>query len=466
MKIKKNVSSICFLKEIRDKRLYCYGGGKVFEDFLRLYSEINVYAVVDKNSIGLKKNNKNLRFIDINQFCNECDNESVLLITCLDYIEIIKGLQEITAFNELPCYVYHLLRDNNSINESTDNVNKYQLTEFRFQDCMATQKAPSDVMRIALNLGYNILFLDRGTIKHGAEQTEQAWNSVVENININSNLIIQFPLVDNTNGIYKIKKIKRDKNLKIIAIIHDIDVMRGSPTKSDFLQYKILHEISDVYIVHNKNMKNILCKNGFDINKMVDLKIFDYLISEDPKIQEDNGIIIAGNFDKSKASYVYQLNKIYNVKFNLFGANFNDRVKYDNISYYGEFLPDELIKSLKGRYGLVWDGDSLETCSGGKGEYLRINNPHKLSLYIAVGLPVIIWEEAAEADFVLRAGVGLTINSLYDLPDKLESVSDIEYKTMKQNALIVGNHLRNGDYMKNAIVQAEKIIKDIRKTDK
>ena len=242
--------------------------------------------------------------------------------------------------------------------------------------------------------------------------------------------------------------------------------MRGSPTKSDFLQYKILHEISDVYIVHNKNMKNILCKNGFDINKMVDLKIFDYLISEDPKIQEDNGIIIAGNFDKSKASYVYQLNKIYNVKFNLFGANFNDRVKYDNISYYGEFLPDELIKSLKGRYGLVWDGDSLETCSGGKGEYLRINNPHKLSLYIAVGLPVIIWEEAAEADFVLRAGVGLTINSLYDLPDKLESVSDIEYKTMKQNALIVGTHLRNGDYMKNAIVQAEKIIKDIRKTDK
>lgn len=73
-----------------------------------------------------------------------------------------------------------------------------------------------------------------------------------------------------------------------------------------------------------------------------------------------------------------------------------------------------------------------ETCSGGKGEYLRINNPHKLSLYLAVGLPVIIWDEAAEAEFVLRENVGFTIKSLYELSEKMALISDDDYEIMKK----------------------------------
>ena len=44
---------------------------------------------------------------------------------------------------------------------------------------------------------------------------------------------------------------------------------------------------------------------------------------------------------------------------------------------------------------------------------------HKLSLYLAVGLPVIIWEKAAEAEFVLKENVGVTVKSLYELPQRL-----------------------------------------------
>ena len=131
------------------------------------------------------------------------------------------------------------------------------------------------------------------------------------------------------------------------------------------------------------------------------------------------------------------------------------------MNYFGAFLPDELIKNLKGKYGLVWDGDSIETCSGGKGEYLRINNPHKLSLYLAVGLPVIIWDEAAEAEFVLRENVGFTIKSLYELSEKMALISDDDYEIMKKNAEVVGARLRNGKYMTNAIKKAEKIIREI-----
>ena len=121
-------------------------------------------------------------------------------------------------------------------------------------------------------------------------------------------------------------------------------------------------------------------------------------------------------------------------------------------------MPDELIKNLTGKYGLVWDGDSIETCSGGKGEYLKINNPHKLSLYLAVGLPVIIWDEAAEADFVLRENVGFTVRSLYELPGKMSDISDNNYEIMKKNAETVGARLRNGEYLTMALKKAEEML--------
>ena len=80
-------------------------------------------------------------------------------------------------------------------------------------------------------------------------------------------------------------------------------------------------------------------------------------------------------------------------------------------------------------------------------------------------MPIIIWDEAAEADFVLKEHVGITVKSLYELPDKISAISDSEYKTMKRNAEIVGKRLRNGEYMTNAIKKAEEMVQEIRKNE-
>ena len=53
-----------------------------------------------------------------------------------------------------------------------------------------------------------------------------------------------------------------------------------------------------------------------------------------------------------------------------------------NCTYKGKFSPEN-ISFIEGNWGLVWDGDQLETCHGKLGEYLRINSSHKISLYIA-----------------------------------------------------------------------------------
>lgn len=463
MLIKNNANKTEFLEEIKGKKLYCYGAGKVFRDFLRLYPHIDIYSVVDRSADILKDTFKNIKFITPERFLKECEDEkSVLLITCFDYVEIENELQKIQSLDALPCYVYYIMQEKDGVKEMSYDLNKYQLTEFRYQDCMAGQKAPTDVTIIAAKSGYKPITLNRGTVTRGTEQTRLAWEDIADNFKEDSYLILQLPLLDDTEGLYKIFDIKKKKNIKIIGIVHDINIVRGNPTEYDFRQYKVLKEVPDVLIVHNMYMVKMLADRGFDSDRLVKLEIFDYLIPDYKEIKESDGIVIAGNLMESKAGYVYQINKINNVTFNLFGANYNAKKPFDNINYFGAFLPDELIKNLTGKYGLVWDGDSVETCSGGKGEYLKINNPHKLSLYLAVGLPVIIWDEAAEADFVLRENVGFTVRSLYDLPGKMSDISNNNYEIMKKNAEKVGARLRNGEYLTRALKKAEEKIQEIR----
>ncbi len=58
MILKNDVSKSMFLEEIKNKRLYCYGAGNIFEDFLLLYDDVEVCYVIDKRAPLLQKNIK------------------------------------------------------------------------------------------------------------------------------------------------------------------------------------------------------------------------------------------------------------------------------------------------------------------------------------------------------------------------------------------------------------------------
>lgn len=463
-KRKANISD--FINKVKNKKLFCYGAGKVFEDFLSSYPEININAVIDKNASDtyINTHDKIITVMPLESFIKEVDRNSILLITCFDYTEVEKELENRCELDKLPYYVYckMTVKDNFNDNKLTG---RYQIVEFRMQDYNAGHKAPLDVATIAVDSGYKALPIVRGTMRNGKKQTETEWINACDEITDNSLVLIQYPISDSSGEIYRINNLKTEKNIKIICVIHDIEILRRNITESYIEQYEMLRTMPDVWIVHNNKMKEILISRGFPNDRVVSLEIFDYLIESPVEINKDNGIIIAGNLDIAKSEYIYHLNEISDVTFNLFGANYSDYNNYNNINYFGTFLPEELIKNLQGRYGLVWDGDSLDTCSGLTGEYLKVNNPHKLSLYLAVGLPVIIWSEAAEAEFVRKNNVGLTISSLYELPVKLAAISESDYEIMKNNAMAVGKHLRKGEYMMKAIKKAEKIIQEIRNNE-
>ena len=111
----------------------------------------------------------------------------------------------------------------------------------------------------------------------------------------------------------------------------------------------------------------------------------------------------------------------------------------DNITYGGVLPADQVPKVLTRGFGLIWDGDSVETCKGGFGEYLRYNNPHKLSLYLSSGLPVE------------KNKVGYAIESLKDIHELLQEISKDEYIKIAENVRKLSQKLANGNYMRLAL---------------
>ena len=106
---------------------------------------------------------------------------------------------------------------------------------------------------------------------------------------------------------------------------------------------------------------------------------------------------------------------------------------------------------MEGSFGLVWDGGSTDTCSGTYGEYLRINNPHKVSLYLASGMPVIIWEEAALAGLIRENGCGITVGSLAEIPERIRALTPEEYEAIRDNTGKIAKRLRGGKYTQRAL---------------
>ncbi|MES1219868.1 MAG: hypothetical protein ABUT20_30485 [Bacteroidota bacterium] len=208
------------------------------------------------------------------------------------------------------------------------------------------------------------------------------------------------------------------------------------------------------FIVHNQRMADWLKKITPHCT-LTNIDFFDYLVNSvttERKLLPE--IAFAGNLKKS--SFLSELHLLSGKKpelhFILYGPGITEEIKsYQNVTYFGIFKPYEMPSKIEGSFGLIWDGVSIDTCSGSYGDYLRINTQHKLSLYIVSGLPVIVWEEAATAAFVKQYKIGITIKSLYEISDKIKSISFADYVTMRKNMMPIADKIRRGFYLSNAL---------------
>ena len=336
----------------------------------------------------------------------------------------------------------------------------------------AGAKAPDDIASLCLNAGYTPLIMPTfpsGYIQKKiwlATRCVFFWWKVLKTLPIGAFLIYQHPIYGIRIAEKMIPRIQKEKNIKCVCLIHDLNSLRGDIAgvahcnkKTAEIADNVLLKHFDIVICHNEHMRQYMIEQGFAENRLINLEIFDYLTDckmADHIKNSKPTIAIAGNLASEKCGYIYdivhpELNKNTGLIINLYGVNYDQKKASNNMVYKGSFNPEELPGILDGDFGLVWDGPVAKTCAGNSGEYLRYNNPHKTSLYLVAGIPVIVWSQAAIADFVIKNGVGITVDRLENLEESIRLVSNISYARMCENVKRIGKKLADGYYFKNAI---------------
>lgn len=274
-----------------------------------------------------------------------------------------------------------------------------------------------------------------------------------------------------------IPQIQRRKGACFAALIHDLESLRkgisgliNDNTKTNTFADTVLLNKFDYVICHNDNMKRYLIEKGFSPDRLVSLELFDYL-ADKTSVRKSQGerlsVAVAGNLLKGKSGYIYNIFEDKgrrvnnNLTVHLYGINFDEECACGNMIYHGSFSPDDIPGQLEGRYGLVWDGPLASTCAGNTGEYLKYNNPHKVSLYLSSQMPVIVWSKSAVADFVKRHGVGLCVDNLYELETAMENISEEEYADMCENTIHLSEKLHQGYYFYSAWARIKKLQEDM-----
>lgn len=246
------------------------------------------------------------------------------------------------------------------------------------------------------------------------------------------------------------------KSIKKVCIIGDIDGIRDNDHQLLLEEIKLFKQCN-IIIAQNISMKNWLISNaGIDESTIQTIGIFDCYVNPLERIRKFSfSVVFAGNL--SKGSYVKRLYSTIRqnsrIEYHIYGEKVKkEELSHKNIHYHQGIVNIDLLPAImEGSFGLIWDGDDVETCSDSVGNYMRYTSQHKLSLYIISSLPIIVWEEAATADFVKEYNIGFTIKSIKEIEEKIKQISTQDYLTMQLNMRPIAEKISSGYYMNKTI---------------
>jgi len=320
----------------------------------------------------------------------------------------------------------------------------------------AGTKAPADIVRILTDKGFKAIYVDYLLMSRWYRQILLLPYVLFlgSKIKYKSTVVFQHPYDTFHNAILFLNRIMfvilKIKKVRTIAVIHDINSIRFDGIGLE-RELRCLSAY-EVVIAHTPAMKSLLENGGYK-GKVVTLGLFDYLVNIPNRMdhQISGSITFAGNLEKSL--FLKRLPEVAeksDVSFLLYGKGAELSFLSPAVQYKGFFNSDN-VSSLDGSWGLVWDGDEVDSCDGVMGRYLRYNSPHKVSLYICAGLPVIVPRTSAVFPYISQKKLGIGLNSLYELGEAVSNVSNDEYRQMIHNVRIEAECLKRGDKILSAL---------------
>lgn len=252
-------------------------------------------------------------------------------------------------------------------------------------------------------------------------------------------------------------RVARQHGAETTVLIHDLGSCRRKKLSVEQEIRRLSH--ADHVIATNPTMASWLRDHGLkgDIGA---LGLHDYLSPAPLPMQLQSTpdghirVVYAGSLSMKKNAFFVKLSQelkdfrlvVYGNRDGLTGLTENPCIEWH------DFLEsDEFIRTVSADFGLVWDGDSMDTCSGAWGEYLRLNTPHKASFYLRAGLPLIVWKESAIAPIIENEGIGFAVSSLSEIPQRLSTLTAADLQHMKQQAAHMAKRINEGQFLSQAL---------------
>lgn len=325
----------------------------------------------------------------------------------------------------------------------------------------AGDKAKTDIEAVMLKLGFKNIGLKQNRTKNAVGAYFITLASILRGLSRLKKgdiLVVQYPLKKYYDFVVKRA---RHRGADVITVIHDL----GSFRRKKLTVEEEIERLnrSSALVVHSPAMHDWLRDKGLTIPVTV-LGLFDYLSDSNPTAHQPDAscrtqLTFAGDISPVHNEWIYKLAASQpEVDLVLYGGGLDQQQARSNMKTMGYVDSDTLIATSKGDYGIVWYGGSLDEGSGALGEYLKYNAPHKTSLYLRAGLPVIIWDKAALAGIVQKLDVGICVPSLGNIAETLAGITPERYAQMRANAIAVATRLADGSFISEALDKAEKSI--------
>ncbi|MBB1283973.1 hypothetical protein HRH25_06275 [Flavisolibacter sp. BT320] len=269
----------------------------------------------------------------------------------------------------------------------------------------------------------------------------------------NASIVFQWPLHARIH-VWLVELLRQLRpSIQLICFLTDINGLKDNDPHTLQKERKLFRQLN-WFIVHNKAMEAWLLHQNPSA-KIALLEFFDYTVATSSfDRRKSKEIAFAGYLGKSL--FIKDLDKLPGIRFFLYGAEETFLLhKKHNVHYKGVESPENLPTVIEGAFGLLWDGDSIDGLAGVFGNYNRYISPHKFSLYVLAGLPVIAHADAGAASLVHKYNIGFTVSTLTEMENAIAAISDEQYQEMRKNCLELAALISKGGYLLKALAQME-----------